>query len=88
MPNIAESCFIAGAFSIPEVCIYCNSKLFRANRTYLYDPDSVEAFVSPNFSLLGVKDGRVKINWNIVRKNLMEKLVLIKNSKMILLTAS
>lgn len=68
VPNLKESCFIAGAYDIPEVCIYCNSKLYRANRTFLYDPASFDAFNSPNFELLGKKDETMRINWGLVRK--------------------
>lgn len=59
--NFTEACFIAGAFEIPEVCILCNKKLMRANRTVLVQPDSVDAFFSPNFKILGHTNARLKI---------------------------
>lgn len=66
--NLFESCLVAGAFEIPEVCIFCNSKLMRANRAILYQPDCVDAFISPNFKLLGIKDATLNIKWNLVEK--------------------
>lgn len=68
IPNILESCFIAGAFEIPEVCIFCNNKLLRANRTILYKPNSVDAFRSPNFKPLGNKTATLSIKWGIINK--------------------
>lgn len=66
--NFTEACFIAGAFEIPEVCILCNKKLMRANRTVLVQPDSVDAFYSPNFKILGHTNARLKIEWSNIRK--------------------
>lgn len=66
--NFMEACFIAGAFEIPEVCIFCDSKLMRANRTIVFQPDSVNALKSPNFKLLGQKNATLTINWKNIRK--------------------
>jgi L-asparaginase/Glu-tRNA(Gln) amidotransferase subunit D len=77
--NLMESCFIAGAMEIPEVCIYCDCKLFRANRAVLYQPNCVNAFISPNSRLLGVKSAKINIKWRLTRKK--PKVNLLENIK-------
>ena len=68
IPNLIESCFISGAYEIPEVMIYCSKQLFRANRTFLNQPDSVYSFSSPNYPVLAEKETTLKINWEAVLK--------------------
>ena len=68
IPNLLESCFIAGAFEIPEVCIFCNNILLRANRSVVYMPNSVHAFRSPNFKPLGLKNATLSIKWGLINK--------------------
>ncbi len=41
-----------GNARVPEVCIYFDDKLFRANRTFKYNSAKFEAFRSPNYPVL------------------------------------
>jgi len=49
---------------IQEVCIYFEYKLFRANRTTKYSTLHFDAYVSPNFPLLGEAGVHLNINEN------------------------
>lgn len=40
----------------------------RANRTIVYSPDSVNAFRSPNYKLLGYKNATLEIKWGLINK--------------------
>lgn len=51
--NLINALWIAGNYSIPEVCIYFNAKLFRGNRAKKIDAMGFSAFASPNFPRLG-----------------------------------
>ncbi|MGQ9846541.1 MAG: asparaginase [Bacteroidales bacterium] len=50
--SIAASKLPNGQATVPEVCIYFENKLFRANRTSKYSADQFKAFKSPNYPLL------------------------------------
>ncbi len=50
--SIAASKLPNGEATVPEVCIYFENKLFRANRTSKYSTDQFKAFKSPNYPLL------------------------------------
>ncbi|NSW44914.1 MAG: asparaginase [Bacteroidales bacterium] len=50
--TIAASKLPNGQPTVPEVCIYFENKLFRANRTSKYSTDQFKAFKSPNYPLL------------------------------------
>ena len=41
-----------GKARVPEVCIYFENKLYRANRTFKYNSAKFEAFRSPNYPIL------------------------------------
>lgn len=47
--NLINALWIAGHYTIPEVCIYFHNKLFRGNRAKKIDASSFSAFASPNF---------------------------------------
>jgi len=75
---------------ISEVCLYFEYKLYRANRTTKINADQFEAFTSMNYPPLA--ESGVHLNFNhyfisetthsddelIVRKNLIENIVIIK----------
>lgn len=65
--NLLEALTIAGHFSIPEVCLFFNNKLFRGNRATKTDNSNFNCYVSPNCSYL-VKTGiSYKVKWDIIR---------------------
>jgi 60kDa lysophospholipase len=65
--NLLEALTIAGHFSIPEVCLFFNDKLFRGNRCTKIDNSNFESFSSPNYSHL-VKAGiTYKVKWDQIR---------------------
>lgn len=65
--NLINAILIAGHYSIPEVCIYFNNKLFRGNRSTKIDATSFDAFVSPNFPTLGKIGTDIRIRTDLFR---------------------
>lgn len=61
---------------IPEVCIYFENHLMRANRTTKYNADNFNAFVSGNLPLLADVGIYIKYNRNIILKPNFKKLKL------------
>ena len=53
---------------IPEVCIYFENKLMRANRTLKYNAENFNAFVSPNYPDLAEAGVYIKYNRNSILK--------------------
>ncbi|NNM58762.1 MAG: asparaginase [Legionellales bacterium] len=51
--NLINAMLIAGIYAIPEVCIFFNNQLLRANRTQKTNASGFDAFSSPNFPSLG-----------------------------------
>lgn len=65
--NLLGSLVIAGHFTIPEVCLFFNFKLFRGNRATKVSTDEFEAFASPNLAPLAtVSSSRTHIRWDMV----------------------
>lgn len=62
-PNLFGSIMLAGNYSIPEVCIYCNDRLLRANRVKRQSSDSTNLYDSPNYPPLAKVADEVSINW-------------------------
>lgn len=52
----------AGKATVPEVCIYCDYKLFRGNRSVKYNSAQFEAFSSPNYPTLADAGIHIKFN--------------------------
>eukprot|EP01095_Lingulamoeba_sp_RSL-Kostka_P016927 TRINITY_DN8544_c0_g1_i1.p1 TRINITY_DN8544_c0_g1~~TRINITY_DN8544_c0_g1_i1.p1 ORF type:complete len:498 (+),score=115.32 TRINITY_DN8544_c0_g1_i1:44-1537(+) len=50
--NLIVSLLIAGTIDIPEVCIFFNNELLRANRSIKTDSRDLGAFISPNYPAL------------------------------------
>ncbi len=53
---------------IPEVCIYFENKLMRANRTVKYNAENFNAFVSPNYPALAEAGVYLKFNRHHILK--------------------
>merc|ERR1711924_6797 len=58
---------IAAHYSIPEVCVFFNSKLMRGNRTSKLDAEKYNGFSSPNYPDLGNLGCDLRIRWEAVR---------------------
>ncbi len=59
---------------VPEVCIYFENRLMRANRTTKYNAENFNAFVSGNLPLLADVGVYIKYNKNIILKPNFKKL--------------
>jgi L-asparaginase len=64
---------------VPEVCIYFENKLMRANRTLKYNAENFNAFVSPNYPDLAEAGVYIKYNKNSILKPNFKKLKVHKN---------
>ncbi len=64
---------------IPEVCIYFENALMRANRTIKYNAENFNAFISPNYPLLAEAGVYIKYNKNNILKPNFKKLKVYKN---------
>ncbi len=63
---------------VPEVCIFFENKLYRGNRTYKYNAENFNAFVSGNYPLLGVSGVYLKFYRENIHKPNFKKLKLRK----------
>lgn len=53
--------------AVPEVCIYFDKMLMRANRTTKNSAEQFEAFSSPNYPSLAEAGLHIRYNWNFIR---------------------
>ena len=58
-----------GSASIPEVCVYFENSLFRANRTIKSNAENFDAFMSPNYSALAVAGVHLKLNSSKIHRS-------------------
>ena len=66
--NLLTSLLLAaGAFTIPEVCLYFDGQLLRGCRAVKANADGFDAFASPNFSPLATVGVEVKIKRPLIR---------------------
>lgn len=54
--NVLGSLVLAGCYTVPEVCLYFDHKLFRGNRTRKVSTTDFEAFLSPNLVPLAKRE--------------------------------
>lgn len=67
--NLLGSMVISGSYTVPEVCLFFNHKLFRGNRCTKISASSFDAFASPNMRVLGEVTGMgAVIDWSMVRR--------------------
>jgi L-asparaginase len=64
---------------IPEVAIYFENKLLRANRTSKLNAENFNAFYSGNFPILAEVGVHIKYKHNYIRKHNFKKLIVHKN---------
>ncbi len=60
--QIAADRFENGKAKVPEVCIYFDAKLYRANRTTKHNANYFDAFISPNYPYLA--EAGIDITYN------------------------
>ncbi len=61
------STYINGVAAVPEVAIYFEYQLFRGNRTFKFNAEHFDAFVSPNYPLLAEAGINIKYNSAAIR---------------------
>lgn len=64
---------------VPEVALYFEYSLYRANRTTKISAENFEAFQSPNYPLLAEAGVNLKYNRFAISKGNIEKLIVRKN---------
>lgn len=62
-----------GKSVIQEVCLYFDSKLFRANRTTKIDAENFQAFISVNYPYLAESGVHLKVNKEFLFKDKQEE---------------
>nr|MBC7612490.1 type I asparaginase [Pseudopedobacter sp.] len=72
--EIASAKLEDGRARVPEVCIYFENKLYRANRTFKYNSAKFEAFRSPNYPVLVEAGVHIKYNDSAILKHDRAKL--------------
>lgn len=66
--NLVSAIEIAAGGEVPEVCIYFQTLLLRANRTVKYNAEHFNAFRSPNYPPLAEAGITIKYNTPFIRK--------------------
>lgn len=58
---------------VPEVCIYFEFKLYRANRTFKYSAEHFNAYLSPNYPYLAEAGVNIEFNESVIIKPINEE---------------
>ncbi len=79
--NLISSIEIAAAKEdetpmVPEVCVFFENKLYRGNRTYKYNAENFNAFISGNYPLLATTGVYLKFNKENIHRPNFKKLKL------------
>ncbi len=72
--EIAADKFENGKPKVPEVCIYFENKLYRANRTFKYNAEYFDAFASPNYPPLAEAGISITYNYKHIYYPQLDKL--------------
>jgi L-asparaginase len=72
--EIAADKFENGKPKVPEVCIYFENKLYRANRTFKYNAEYFDAFESPNYPPLAEAGISITYNYKHIYYPQLDKL--------------
>lgn len=64
--NLINAMLIAGTYTIPEVCVFFNNQLLRANRAQKTNAYGFDAFSSPNFPNLGEMGINISIRQDLL----------------------
>jgi len=65
--------------TVPEVCVYFESDLFRGNRTHKFNAQNFQAFGSPNYPALATAGVYIDYNYNAIHKPNFKKLKVYRN---------
>lgn len=65
--NLITSLLIAARYAIPEVCLFFGGRLMRGCRAVKVDAKGFQAFLSPNYPLLGQAGVELDIYWENIR---------------------
>lgn len=65
--NLLGALLLAGAYDIPEVCLYFHEKLWRGNRVQKVDASGLDAFHAGNLRPLATVGIGVQVDWGLVR---------------------
>jgi len=81
--NLISSIEIAAAKEdetpvVPEVCVFFENSLYRGNRTYKYNAENFNAFISGNYPLLATTGVYLKFNKDNIHRPNFKKLRLRK----------
>jgi len=86
--EIASMKDMEGRSLIPEVCIYFEDQLYRGNRTYKFNSENFDAFLSSNYPVLAEAGVNIEVFTHrllphkeeklVVRKTLSDKVALIQ----------
>lgn len=72
--NFIGSLIMAGSYSIPEVAVFFNNKLYRGNRTTKVSTGSLQAFDSPNMAPLATAGISIHVDYrSVFRPTTLEK---------------
>lgn len=66
--NLITSLLLAANYTIPEVCLYFNNKLYRGCRTVKINADGFDAFDSPNYPPLADVGINIILHHDAIRK--------------------
>lgn len=77
--EIASMKNVDGESLIPEVCIYFEDELYRGNRTYKFNAENFDAFLSPNYPKLAEAGVNIEVYEQRLMKHPTEKLTVRKN---------
>ncbi|KAG7175058.1 L-asparaginase-like 1 [Homarus americanus] len=72
--NFIGSVIMAGSYTIPEVSVFFNNKLYRGNRTTKVSTGRLQAFDSPNMSPLAIAGISIQVDYrSVFRPTCLEK---------------
>ncbi|XP_068216097.1 L-asparaginase-like isoform X1 [Palaemon carinicauda] len=72
--NFIGSVIMAGSYTIPEVTVFFNSKLYRGNRTTKVSTGRLQAFDSPNMPPIAVAGISIQVDYrSVFRPTRLEK---------------
>nr|XP_045617572.1 L-asparaginase 1-like isoform X3 [Procambarus clarkii] len=72
--NFVGSVIMAGSYTIPEVTVFFNNKLYRGNRTAKVSTGRLQAFDSPNMSPLAIAGISIQVDYrSVFRPTCLEK---------------
>ena len=84
--NLIGAITLAGSYSIPEVGVYFNNRLFRGNRVKKIDSSGLGAFDSGDYPILAEAKVRFEIFWKNIRRVTSNNIVIRRINKQPIVT--